>query len=41
MQGVIATGNYADIVVWDPDTEFDLDDNYPVFIKHPVWSPGT
>ncbi|PKI40099.1 hypothetical protein CRG98_039471, partial [Punica granatum] len=35
LKGAIVTGNYADIVVWDPDTEFYLDDNYPVFIKHP------
>ncbi|XP_031391013.1 allantoinase isoform X1 [Punica granatum] len=38
LKGAIVTGNYADIVVWDPDTEFYLDDNYPVFIKHPTIS---
>lgn len=36
LQGAIAIGNYADIVVWNPDVDFDLDDDYPVYIKHPV-----
>lgn len=36
MQGAIATGNLADIVIWEPDVEFDLNDDYPVYFKHPV-----
>ncbi|XP_054804020.1 allantoinase [Prosopis cineraria] len=34
-KGAIEVGNHADIVVWQPETEFALDDKYPVFIKHP------
>ncbi|XP_061375561.1 allantoinase isoform X2 [Gastrolobium bilobum] len=37
-KGAIAVGNHADIVVWHPEVEFDLDDNYPVFLKHPSLS---
>jgi len=36
LQGAIAIGNHADIVVWKPETEFNLNDDYPIFIKHPV-----
>lgn len=36
VQGAIAIGNQADIVVWEPDLEFDLDNDYPVHVKHPV-----
>ncbi|KAL2341907.1 hypothetical protein Fmac_009847 [Flemingia macrophylla] len=35
LQGAIAVGNHADIVVWHPELEFDLNDDYPVFLKHP------
>lgn len=35
-QGAIAVGNHADIAVWDPDVEFDLDDEFPTHVKHPV-----
>lgn len=35
LKGAIATGNLADIVIWEPDVEFDLNDDYPVFFKHP------
>lgn len=37
MQGAIAVGNHADIVVWEPEVEFDLNDDHPVYLKHPVW----
>ncbi|KAL6181158.1 hypothetical protein ACLB2K_047813 [Fragaria x ananassa] len=34
LQGAIAIGNYADIVVWNPEVDFDLDDSHPlVFIS--------
>lgn len=36
MQGAIAIGNHADIVVWEPEVEFVLNDTHPVYIKHPV-----
>ncbi|KAL0305755.1 UNVERIFIED_CONTAM: Allantoinase [Sesamum radiatum] len=35
LMGAIVTGNHADIVVWEPEVEFELDDNHPVFLKHP------
>ncbi|KAL0353097.1 UNVERIFIED_CONTAM: Allantoinase [Sesamum angustifolium] len=35
LKGAIVTGNHADIVVWEPEVEFELDDNHPVFLKHP------
>ncbi|KAL0905100.1 hypothetical protein M5K25_027278 [Dendrobium thyrsiflorum] len=34
-KGAIVTGNHADFVVWEPEVEFDLDDNYKSFHKHP------
>ncbi|KAF8413896.1 hypothetical protein HHK36_001891 [Tetracentron sinense] len=35
LKGAIASGNHADIVVWEPDAEFELDDNHPTYHKHP------
>lgn len=36
MQGAIAIGNHADIVVWHPEVEFQLNDDHPIYLKHPV-----
>ncbi|XP_021726435.1 allantoinase-like isoform X1 [Chenopodium quinoa] len=35
LKGSIAVGNYADIVAWEPETDFDLDQNHPSYFKHP------
>ncbi|KAL9321222.1 hypothetical protein ACSQ67_013061 [Phaseolus vulgaris] len=37
-KGSIAVGNHADIVVWKPEVEFELNEHYPVFLKHPSLS---
>lgn len=36
LQGAIAVGKHADIVVWEPEVEFDLDEDHPIHFKHPV-----
>ncbi|KAL6991049.1 allantoinase [Sarracenia purpurea var. burkii] len=36
LKGAIAIGNHADIVVWEPEVEFDLNDTYPVYVRHPT-----
>lgn len=35
LKGAIVSGNHADLVVWEPDTEFVLDENHPIHHKHP------
>ncbi|XP_019051521.1 PREDICTED: allantoinase [Nelumbo nucifera] len=35
LKGAIASGNHADIVVWEPDTEFELNENHATYHKHP------
>ncbi|PSS04780.1 Allantoinase [Actinidia chinensis var. chinensis] len=35
LKGAIEIGNYADIAVWEPEAEFDLNDSHPIYIKHP------
>ncbi|KAL1289214.1 hypothetical protein HN51_057823 [Arachis hypogaea] len=37
-KGTIAVGYHADIVVWQPEVEFDVNENYPIFLKHPSLS---
>ncbi|GAV77921.1 Amidohydro_1 domain-containing protein [Cephalotus follicularis] len=34
-KGAIAIGNHADIFVWQPDVEFDLNADHPIHLKHP------
>ncbi|KAI3800388.1 hypothetical protein L1987_28478 [Smallanthus sonchifolius] len=35
LKGAIEIGKHADIVVWEPEKEFDLDENHTVHLKHP------
>ncbi|KAM6550302.1 hypothetical protein CsatB_000110 [Cannabis sativa] len=35
LKGAIKVGNFADIVVWEPEVDFDLTQDHPIFIKHP------
>lgn len=34
-KGAIAIGNHADVVVWEPEVEFDLNEDHPMFVKNP------
>ncbi|CAN0892434.1 ALN [Linum grandiflorum] len=34
-KGSIAVGKQADIAVWEPDTEFVLNEDHPAYVKHP------
>ncbi|KAF3569263.1 hypothetical protein DY000_02014057 [Brassica cretica] len=34
-KGAIAVGKHADIVVWEPEVEFDLEEDHPIHFKHP------
>ena len=40
LQGSIAVGKFADIVVWEPEVEFNLTEDHPVYFKHPVCLPS-
>ncbi|KAK4485222.1 hypothetical protein RD792_007850 [Penstemon davidsonii] len=35
LKGAIVVGNHADVAVWEPEAEFELDDNHTVYLKHP------
>ncbi|XP_077216050.1 allantoinase [Tasmannia lanceolata] len=35
LKGAIVSGNHADLVVWEPETEFELDENHSIYHKHP------
>lgn len=37
-KGGIVTGKHADFVVWEPDVEFEIDNNYRVYLKNPTVS---
>ncbi|CAN8246237.1 unnamed protein product [Cochlearia groenlandica] len=34
-KGAITVGKHADIVVWEPEVEFDIDEDHPIHFKHP------
>ncbi|XP_018676781.2 probable allantoinase isoform X1 [Musa acuminata AAA Group] len=38
-KGAIILGNDADFAVWEPEVEFELDENYKTYHKHPNISP--
>uniref|UniRef100_A0A7N0RED8 allantoinase n=2 Tax=Kalanchoe fedtschenkoi TaxID=63787 RepID=A0A7N0RED8_KALFE len=35
LKGAIVVGNHADLAVWEPEAELELDADHPVFHKHP------
>ncbi|KAF2303356.1 hypothetical protein GH714_017093 [Hevea brasiliensis] len=35
-KGSIEVGKHADIFVWEPNTDFELNDDLPIYLKHPV-----
>ncbi|XP_057471138.1 allantoinase-like, partial [Actinidia eriantha] len=35
LKGAIEIGNHADIAVWEPEAEFDLDDSHRIYLKRP------
>ncbi|XP_062082965.1 allantoinase-like [Humulus lupulus] len=35
LKGSIEVGNFADFVVWEPEVEFELTQDHPIYIKHP------
>ncbi|KAK1368657.1 Allantoinase [Heracleum sosnowskyi] len=35
LKGAITIGNHADFVVWQPEVEFQLTDDHPIYLKHP------
>lgn len=35
LKGAIVSGNHADIVVWEPEVDFELDENHSAYHKHP------
>nr|ATG70832.1 ALN [Hesperocyparis bakeri] len=35
-KGNIVTGNDADIVVWDPENDIQIGENYTIYHKHPI-----
>ncbi|KAJ8761624.1 hypothetical protein K2173_004400 [Erythroxylum novogranatense] len=35
LKGAIAVGKHADIAIWEPSVEFEINDDLPVYVKHP------